>query len=90
MIASALSQVIAGLVLTYSEAKDIWDKLVSMYEQSIIQRRSLLMTEFFKLQRDLEMDIPAYATKVEKLFSDMNTELRRRESHDVPIELLHR
>ena len=64
MIASALSQVIAGLVLTYSEAKDMWDKLVSMYEQSSIQRRSLLMTEFFKLQRDPEMDIAAYVAKV--------------------------
>jgi len=48
------------LVLTYSDAKDIWDTLVSVNEQSSIQRLSLLMTEFFKLQRDAEMDIAAY------------------------------
>jgi len=62
--------------LTYSDAKDIWDKLVSVNEQSSIQRLRLL-TEFFKLQRNAEMDIAAYVAKVEKLFSNMNTELRR-------------
>lgn len=51
---------VADLVLTYSDAKDIWDTLVSVIEQSSIQRLSLLMTEFFKLQRDAEMDIAAY------------------------------
>jgi len=51
---------VADLVLTYSDAKDIWDTLVSVNEQSSIQRLSLLMTEFFKLQRDAEMDIAAY------------------------------
>ena len=77
------------MVLTYSNAKDISDKLVSVYEQNSTQRLSLLMAEFFKLQRDPEMDIAAYATKVEKLFSEMNIELRRRGSHDIPIELLY-
>jgi len=59
--------------------------LVSVNEQSIIQRLSLLMTEFFKLQRDAEMDIAAYVTEVEKLFSDMNTELCRLDLHDIPL-----
>ena len=47
------------------------------------------MTEFFKLQRELEMDIAVCVAKVEKLSSDRNTELRRRRSHDIPIELLY-
>jgi hypothetical protein len=50
----------------------MWNKLASVYEQSSIHRLSLLMTEFFKLQRDPEMDIAAYVAKAE------NTELRRR------------
>jgi hypothetical protein len=87
-IASALNQPVADLVLTYNDAKDIWDKLVSVYEQSSIQRLSMLITEFFKLQSDPEMDIAAYVATVEKLLSDMNTELRRRGAHDIPIELL--
>ena len=54
---SALSQPVVNLVLMYSDAKVICDKFVSVYEKSSIQRLSLLMTEFFMLQRDPEMDI---------------------------------
>nr|CAD7602316.1 unnamed protein product [Timema genevievae] len=85
---SVLSQSVADLVFTYTNAKYSWDKLVSLYEQSRIQRLSLLMTEFFKLERDLNMEIAAYVAKVENLFADMNTELRQRVSHDIPVELL--
>jgi len=56
-IVSALSQPVVNLVLMYIYAKVICDKFVSVYEKSSIQRLSLLMTEFFKLQRDPEMDI---------------------------------
>ena len=74
---SALSQPVADLLFTYSDVKDIWDKLISVYEQSSIQRVSLLMTEFLKLQCDPEMDNADYVAKVVKLFTDMYTELRR-------------
>jgi hypothetical protein len=46
---------------------------------------NLLMAEVLKLQRDPEMDIAACGAKVEKLFWDMNSELCRRESYDIPI-----
>lgn len=80
LIASALSQPVADLVLTCTKAKDIWDKVISVYEQSITQRLSLLTTEFFKPQREQGSEVAAYIAKVEKLFSNMNTELRRRGS----------
>lgn len=89
LIASALSQQVSDLVLTYTNAKDIWDKLVSVYEQTSVQRLNLLMTDFFNLQRESEIDVAAYVAKVEKLFADMNTDLRRRGSYDIPVELLH-
>ena len=34
LIASVLSQPVVDLVLMYSDAQDIWDKLISVYEQS--------------------------------------------------------
>jgi hypothetical protein len=77
LIVSALSHPVADLVLTYGDVKNIWNKLLSVYEQSSIQRLRLLMTEFFKLQCDQEMDVTAYGAEVEKIFWDMNTELRR-------------
>lgn len=47
LIANALSQPVADMIL-YRAAKDIWDKLVGVYEQSSNQRLSLYMTEFFR------------------------------------------
>jgi hypothetical protein len=76
LLSCALSQPVADLALTYSDAKVICDKLASVYDHSSIQRLSRLMTEFFKLQREPEMEIAAYVAEVEKLFSDMNTGLR--------------
>jgi len=40
-----------------------------VYEEISIQRLNLLMTEFFKLQGNPEINIDLYAAKVEKLFS---------------------
>lgn len=37
LIAGVLSQLVVDLVLVYSDAKDIWDKFVSVYGQSSIQ-----------------------------------------------------
>ena len=47
------------------------------------------MTDFFKLQGDSQMDIAANFARGEMQFSVMNTELRRRGSHDIPTGLLH-
>ena len=47
------------------------------------------MTDFFKLHLDSQMYIAAYVARVQLHFSDMKTELRRRESLDIPIELQH-
>ena len=66
LITNALIQPVADLVLTYSGARDIRDELVSVQEQSSIQRLSVMMTEFFKLQHDPEIDNLAYVAKVEK------------------------
>jgi hypothetical protein len=46
---SAETQPVADLLLTNSDAKEIWDKLVSVYEQTSNQRLNPLMTDFFKL-----------------------------------------
>jgi len=89
LIANAQIQLAEDLVLTYSNANETWDKLIRMYEQSRNQRLSLLMTDFFKLQRDSQMDIAAYVARVETQFPDMNTALRRRFSHNILIELQH-
>jgi len=44
--------------------------LVSVYEQSSTQRLSLLMTDFFKLQLDTQMNVTAYVARFEMQFSE--------------------
>lgn len=89
LIAGALSNNVANLVLTLTNAKDIWDKLVNVYEQSSVQRLSLLMVEFFQLKRQSD-SVAQYVAKVEKLFYDMNSELKKRKvGNEIPVELLH-
>lgn len=89
LIASALSSSTANLVLTLTNASGIWSKLVSVFEQSSVQRLSMLMVQFFNLKKSADTDIATYVALVEKLFHDMNVELRRRKSQDIPVELLH-
>jgi len=50
--------------ITYSDAKNTWDSLISVYEQRSIQRLCVLMTEFFKHQHDPELDTVAYVAKI--------------------------
>ncbi|KAF8776783.1 Retrovirus-related Pol polyprotein like [Argiope bruennichi] len=72
LIASTLSASVADLVMTYSNAKDIWDKLISVFEQSSIQRLNLLMTQFFQVGRDPNDNVATHAAKVERIYTDMN------------------
>ncbi|KAF8777456.1 Retrovirus-related Pol polyprotein like [Argiope bruennichi] len=89
LIASTLSASIADLVMTYSNAKDIWNKLISVFEQSSIQRLNLLMTQFFQVGRDPNDNVATHAAKVERIYTNMNGELNRIGSSNIPEELLH-
>lgn len=89
LIASTLSQPVADLVMTQTNAKDIWDKLVSVFEQSSVQRLNLLMTQFFQFCKDPHDNVATHAAKVERIYSEMNNELARIGSSSIPVELLH-
>ncbi|XP_035220384.1 uncharacterized protein LOC118193413 [Stegodyphus dumicola] len=89
LIASTLSASVADLLVTYSNAKDIWDKLISVFEQSSIQRLNLLMTQFFQVGRDTNDNVATHAAKAERIYTDMNGELNRIRSSNIPEELLH-
>ncbi|XP_035214900.1 uncharacterized protein LOC118188553 [Stegodyphus dumicola] len=75
--------------MTYSNAKDIWDKLINVFEQSSMQRLNLLMTQFFQVGRDPNDNVATHAAKVERIYTDINGELNRIGSSNIPEELLH-
>jgi len=89
LIASTLTPPVADLVMTCTDAKDIWDKLISVFEQSSIQRLNLLMTQFFQVSREITDNVATHAAKVERIFNEMNDELKRIGSSAIPAELLH-
>ena len=65
-----MSKSVAELVLTYTSAKDIWDKLCAWFERSSMQ-------SFFQVQRDWKEDISKHVAKLQKLFVDLNDELAK-------------
>jgi hypothetical protein len=87
-IVSVPNQPVTDFVLTYNDAKDIWDKYVIVYEKSSIQRLCLLMT-VLQASAQSRNGHCCYVAVVEKLFSDMYTELSWQGLHDIPIQLLH-
>ena len=76
------------LTATCATAQDIWLKLCSVYEQSSGQRLDRLMEAFFKYEKNVEEDISTHVSKLEKLFHEMNEELRSLEEHELPMMLL--
>lgn len=83
IIASALSKSIAELVLTCTNAKEIWDKLCSRFERSSTQRLNMLIESFFQAKRDEKEDISTHVAKLQKLFVDLNMELAKHNENAV-------
>ena len=52
IIASALNKSVSELVLTCTNAKDIWDKLCAWFECSSMQWLNMLIESFFQAQHD--------------------------------------
>lgn len=75
--------------MTYRSSKDIWDKLITIFEQSSIQRLNLLMAQFFQFCKDPNDNVAIYAAKVEQIYTEMNNELSFIGSRFIPPESLH-
>ena len=71
------------------DAKAIWETLVNVYEQSDTRRLALLMDEFFDKERKVDKNIDVYVSEMANLFADLNQELKKESSAELPIHLLH-
>ncbi|GFY10328.1 retrovirus-related Pol polyprotein from transposon TNT 1-94 [Trichonephila clavipes] len=58
-------------------ANCVWEKLLSVYEQSSRQRLDRLMEKFFHNDKESEDDIVSRIAKLQRNFSELNDELRR-------------
>ncbi|GFQ96301.1 CCHC-type domain-containing protein [Trichonephila clavata] len=74
----------AELTSVCNTANSVWEKLLSVYEQSSGQRLDRLMDKFFRSEKELEDDI----AKLQRNFSELNDELRRVAKTTLPDLLL--
>ncbi|GFQ70017.1 retrovirus-related Pol polyprotein from transposon TNT 1-94, partial [Trichonephila clavata] len=72
----------AELTSVCNTVKSVWEKLLSVYEQSSGQRLDRLMEKFFRREKELEDDI----AKLQRNFSELNDELRRVAKTTLPSE----
>ncbi|GFX09635.1 CCHC-type domain-containing protein [Trichonephila clavipes] len=78
----------AELTSICDTANCVWEKLLSVYEQSSGQRLDRLMEKFFHNDKELEDDIVSHIAKLQRNFSELNDELRRVAKTTLPDLLL--
>lgn len=76
------------LTATCDSAISIWQRLLSIYEQSSGQRLHRLMEQFFRCERDANDDVVTHIAKLQKNFSELNEELKRVAKTTLPNLLL--
>ncbi|UYV61340.1 hypothetical protein LAZ67_1004471 [Cordylochernes scorpioides] len=79
---------VSQLIIPCSSAKDMWDKLLSVYEQSSGQRLDMLYNQFFNFKKDPTDDISKHISKLESLWNDMQNELTKQENLKLPESML--
>ncbi|UYV78997.1 hypothetical protein LAZ67_17000580, partial [Cordylochernes scorpioides] len=79
---------VSQLIIPCSSAKDMWDKLLSVYEQSSGQRLDMLYNQFFNFKKDPTDDISKHISKLESLRNDMQNELTKQENLKLPESML--
>ncbi|UYV83386.1 hypothetical protein LAZ67_23000842 [Cordylochernes scorpioides] len=79
---------VSQLIIPCSSAKDMWDKLLSVYEQSSGQRLDMLYNQFFNFKKDPTDDISKHISKLESLWNDKQNELTKQENLLLPESML--
>ncbi|UYV77663.1 hypothetical protein LAZ67_15001846 [Cordylochernes scorpioides] len=79
---------VSQLIIPCSSAKDMWDKLLSVYEQSSGQRLDILYNQFFNFKKDPTDDISKHISKLGSLWNDMQNELTKQENLKLPESML--
>lgn len=88
LIVAALSEPIAGLLINCRHAKDIWEQLCTRFERSSSIRLNTLFESFFRSTRNHEEDMNTHIAKLQKLFDDLNKELKIQSENELSERIL--
>lgn len=84
IIVSNLDTTNCRLTNTCTSAKLLWEKLLSVYEQSSTQRIDTLMREFFALNKIGSEKVVVYVSRLQNIFAAFNEEIQRLGHHPMP------
>lgn len=87
IIGTSVSHDVKQHLLTCRSAKQMWDVLVSIYQQKNERRLDILYCQLFQYKKDPEDSIAVHASKLQKIFNDLNEELKE-ENIALPDSLL--
>ena len=83
LIATALGDQISKLVLTCETSNEIWTLLSARFERSSKQRLDSIVEQFYRLQKDESEDIITHIATLQKIFMDMNIELKNHQQNEL-------
>ncbi|KAL7306915.1 hypothetical protein TKK_0001074 [Trichogramma kaykai] len=90
ILGTALEEDAAMYVRKKNNAKEIWDTLKSVYEQSSLQRLYTLFDTFYEIQKDDATSIKKHATHLSNVFDDIIEELKKKDATaTLPASILH-
>lgn len=90
IIGTALDDEPSIYVRRKTDANDIWETLISVYEQSSLQRLYTLFDTFFEVTKDEFTSVTKHTSKLANLFDDICSELTKgNPDAKLPISLLH-
>lgn len=90
IIGTALDEETAIHVRKKTDAKEIWDILVSVFEQSSQQRLSTLFDQFFENSKDDLTSVTKQTSRLANLFDDIVSELQKNNPlATLPFSLLY-
>ena len=81
---SAVDDSHVELTATCNSAKEIWQKLLSIYEQSSSQRLDRVLEQFFSAKVIDDEELVQYISRLQLTFREVNEELQKHTTNILP------
>ena len=88
IMTTAMTRDICSMIMMHTSAREIWDKLLSIYEQKSGQRLDYLISQLFNYRKDSSDSIAQHVAKLESLWFELCQEVLAIEHVQLPLSFL--
>ena len=88
IITTSMKREICSMVMMLKSARDIWNKLLSIYEQKSGQRLDFLICQLFNYRKESSDSIAQHVGKLEALWVELSQEVLDIEKVQLPLSFL--